>query len=84
MRVRLSGARAELAAAVDSLAAVFELREVSDFYPNRGAGALGRVYLDVEPDQAPDAGPVRAGAGRADPSGRAGPRPAPRRGGDRS
>jgi hypothetical protein len=45
----LSGTDTECAAAVAALAAGFVLREVSGFYPNRGATVLGRVYIDVEP-----------------------------------
>lgn len=46
MRLRISGTRAECDAAV---AAVLAVREVSGFFPNRGASVLGRVYLDADP-----------------------------------
>jgi hypothetical protein len=49
MKIRLSGTKDGCAAAVAALAAGFVLREVSGFYPNRGATVLGRVYVDVEP-----------------------------------
>jgi hypothetical protein len=49
VRLRISGTEAECAAAVRALEAGFVLREVSGFYPNRGASALGRVYVDAEP-----------------------------------
>ncbi len=49
MRIRLSGTDTECDVAVAALAAGFVLREVSGFYPNRGATVLGRVYVDVEP-----------------------------------
>ncbi|WP_219420429.1 hypothetical protein [Pseudonocardia nigra] len=58
MKLRLIGTEAECAAAIVALAAGFELREVSGFYPNRGATVLGRVYVDAEPWQ------VHAGSGR--------------------
>ncbi len=54
MKIRLSGTDTECAAAVAALAAGFVLREVSGFYPNRGATVLGRVYVDAEPH--PDIG----------------------------
>lgn len=47
MRIRLMGTRAEITAAVPALQAAFDVRDVSDFYPNRGATRLGRIYLDV-------------------------------------
>lgn len=49
MKLRLSGTDSECGAAVAALAAGFVLREVSGFYPNRGASVLGRVYVDAEP-----------------------------------
>ena len=45
MKVRITGTREETTAA--ALATVLEVREVSGFYPNRGATTLGRVYLDA-------------------------------------
>lgn len=59
MRIRLTGTREECAAAVDALGAVLIVREVSEFYPNRGSSSLGRVYLDTEPATGPRAGVVR-------------------------
>lgn len=49
MKLRLSGTRAEIDALLPLLTRVLEVREVSDFYPNRGQSQLGRVYVDVEP-----------------------------------
>jgi hypothetical protein len=65
MRIRLMGTRTEIAAAVDALRSVLEVREVSDFYPNRGASQLGRVYLDIDGVLS---NPVPATATRADGS----------------
>ncbi len=48
MKLRISGTREECAATVAAVSAVLAVREVSDFYPNRGATVLGRVYLDAE------------------------------------
>jgi hypothetical protein len=51
VKVRLCGIRAEcdfLAARLPGLlAGVVEVVEVSSFYPNRGVGVLGRVYVDL-------------------------------------
>jgi hypothetical protein len=51
VKVRLSGARAECDLLVgrlpELLAGVVEVVEVSSFYPNRGVGVLGRVYVEV-------------------------------------
>jgi hypothetical protein len=55
VRLRISGTEAECADAVRALGAGFVLREVSGFYPNRGASALGRVYIDAEPLAEPSA-----------------------------
>lgn len=63
MQIRLMGARDEINAVLPVLTAVLTVQEVSDFYPNRGASQLGRVYLDVAGSQA---GVVRADAVRAD------------------
>lgn len=49
MKIRLSGTPDECANAVEALARGFVLREVSAFYPNRGATVLGRLYIDAEP-----------------------------------
>jgi hypothetical protein len=47
MRMRLMGTREEVAAVLPVLVAVFDVQETSDFYPNRGAPQLGRIYLDI-------------------------------------
>jgi hypothetical protein len=51
VKVRLSGTRAECDLLVgrlpELLAGVVEVVEVSSFYPNRGVGVLGRVYVDL-------------------------------------
>lgn len=62
MKLRMTGTAPECAAAVAALAAGFVLREVSDFYPNRGTTVLGRVYVDAEPRTEP----VGASAERTD------------------
>lgn len=64
MRIRLMGTEDEIAAIAERLATVLDVREVSDFYPNRGASKLGRVYLDVAVPAAPPV--VRADAERVD------------------
>lgn len=48
MKIRLTGSAPECDRLLARLAQVVEVREVSDFYPNRAPSALGRVYLDVE------------------------------------
>ncbi|MFJ8913446.1 hypothetical protein [Amycolatopsis sp. NPDC102389] len=48
MRIRIEGTTQETAAAAELLREVFNVREVSSFYPNRGRSTLGRVYVDVE------------------------------------
>lgn len=61
------GTRPECAAAVAALRAGFVVREVSEFYPNRGQSVLGRVYVDAEPITRPAAvARVRATATSAD------------------
>jgi hypothetical protein len=77
MRVRVTGTRDETAAAVDALAEVLEVREVSGFYPNRSRSVLGRVYLSVLGRVYLDVAGVRpavvrATADRADRPGRPG------------
>jgi hypothetical protein len=47
MRLRLTGTSQEIAAVLPVLAAVLDVQETSEFYPNRGASVLGRVYLDI-------------------------------------
>ncbi|MQA14919.1 MAG: hypothetical protein GEV09_12305 [Pseudonocardiaceae bacterium] len=75
MKLRISGTREECAATVQAVSAVLVVREVSDFYPNRGATVLGSVYLDAE---AP-ASAMQAGAERTErtPSRRELPRTSP-------
>lgn len=48
MKLRISGTRAECAATVAVLAAAVHVREVSEYYPNRRASTIGRVYLDAD------------------------------------
>ncbi|UUV34358.1 hypothetical protein NQK81_13185 [Amycolatopsis roodepoortensis] len=64
MRIRVEGTTAETERAAELLAEVFEVREVSSFYPNRGRSTLGRVYVDVE--FGTSGRPVRATATRVD------------------
>jgi hypothetical protein len=50
MRLRLTGTQAECDQFVAELVAATApgvVREVSGFYPNRGASRLGRVYLEL-------------------------------------
>lgn len=56
MRIRLMGTRDETDRTVTALQEVLQVREVSDWYPNRGASLLGRVYIDAE---LPDADTAR-------------------------
>jgi hypothetical protein len=49
MRIRLMGTRDETDRAVAALRTALQVREVSDWYSNRGNSIIGRVYLDVEP-----------------------------------
>lgn len=62
MKIRIEGTRDEIAVAVDALREVFDVHEVSRFYPNRGDSVLGRVYVTAAPAQRV----VRAKATRAD------------------
>jgi len=48
MKLRLSGTEQECAEVVAALADRFVVREVSGFYPSRGASALGRVYVEAQ------------------------------------
>ncbi|WP_063128686.1 hypothetical protein [Nocardia fusca] len=59
MKIRLTGTPTELRAATALLGEVFELREVSAPYPNRGTSTLHRLYIDVGIPTAPkeSAGP---------------------------
>ena len=68
MKLRLTGTDTECQAAVAALAAGFEIREVSGFYPNRGTSLLGRVYVAAEPwrmnpQDGPPAGVIAPPAG---------------------
>jgi hypothetical protein len=65
VRLRLTGTERECTEAVHALAAAFEVREVSSFYPNRGGSLLGRIYVDAEPR----GGVIRVTAERADRDG---------------
>lgn len=62
MKLRITGTHAECTATVTALSGVLAVREISDFYPNRGSSLLGRVYIDADPP----AGPVSARAERID------------------
>ncbi|WP_406640457.1 hypothetical protein [Amycolatopsis sp. WGS_07] len=64
MRIRLMGTEAEIAAVAERLASVLEVQEISEFYPNRGASVLGRVYLTVAVPTTPPV--VHADAERAE------------------
>ncbi|MEO6088881.1 MAG: hypothetical protein ABIQ18_37800 [Umezawaea sp.] len=66
MNIRVTGTPAEIDAFVDLLRAVVDVREVSDFYPNRGRSSLGRVYLDITAPTADTVQVVRAKATRID------------------
>lgn len=48
MKIRITGTQKETAAAAELLRVVFDVREISEFYPNRGASKLGRVYVEAE------------------------------------
>ncbi|MEV5720646.1 hypothetical protein AB0L41_42845 [Amycolatopsis mediterranei] len=57
MKIRIMGTRAETDDAVKVLRLAFDVREVSDFYPNRrGDSQLGRVYVDANPPADPAPG----------------------------
>lgn len=45
MKIRVEATASEAEAAVQALRQVFEVQEVSRFYPNRGSSTLGRVYV---------------------------------------
>jgi hypothetical protein len=47
VKIRLSGTRSEIAEVMPALEAALDVREISDFYPNRGSSTLGRVYVDA-------------------------------------
>lgn len=55
MRLRITGTEPETTALAALLRPVVQVREQSEFYPNQGGGALGRVYLEIA---APIAGEV--------------------------
>lgn len=63
MKIRIEGTHEETDAAVDAVREVFDVHEVSRFYPNRGDSVLGRVYLTVAPSPARV---LRATAARTD------------------
>lgn len=48
MDFRITGTQDDITAAIEKLKAVFEVLEVSSFYPNRGDSKLGRVYVKVK------------------------------------
>lgn len=47
MKIRLMGTSEELAAARALLGEIFDVREASAPYPNRGDSQLYRTYIDV-------------------------------------
>ncbi|WP_189061343.1 hypothetical protein [Longimycelium tulufanense] len=49
MRIRVEGPRAEVEQALTRLARVFTVCSVSRFYPHRGPGDRGRVYVEITP-----------------------------------
>lgn len=49
MRFRLEGTPEEVEQAVEAMREVFEVQEVSGFYPNRGQSVFGRVYVTAKP-----------------------------------
>jgi hypothetical protein len=62
VKVRLHGTREEVAEATRRLVEVLDVVAVSEPYPDQGASALVRVYLEVRLDPAsptPSAGPDR-------------------------
>jgi hypothetical protein len=64
VKVRLHGTREEVAEATRRLAAAFQVVAVSDPYPDRGAGVLVRVYLEVRLTPADQPPPPAAASGR--------------------
>jgi hypothetical protein len=61
VKVRLHGTRAEVAEATRRLAEVLDVVSVSEPYPDRGASALVRVYLEVRLDPGGSATPPGPG-----------------------
>jgi hypothetical protein len=63
MRLRISGTRTECDTFTSELptrlAGLARVVEVSGFYPNRGAGVLGRVYLELRLSHDPTEGDSR-------------------------
>jgi hypothetical protein len=49
VKLRVEGTEQEISEGVALLALVFDLHEVSKFYPNRGRSVLGRVYVTAVP-----------------------------------
>lgn len=62
VKQRITGTRKDCVTTAAALAEVFEVRETSDFYPNRPPSLLGRIYLDAELSPPPE----RARAQRTD------------------
>jgi hypothetical protein len=61
VKVRLHGTPAEVDQATRRLLQVLDVVAVSDPYPDRGASALVRVYLEVRLDPAGSAAPPSPG-----------------------
>lgn len=64
MKIRLEGTTDEVDAGVELVKQVFDVREVSRFYPNRGESKLGRRYVEAAAPTASQ--PLQAHAVRAD------------------
>jgi hypothetical protein len=47
VKIRILGTRDEIDAVVGAVAVALDIRERSEFYPNRNGSRLGRVYLDT-------------------------------------
>ncbi|MEU6645489.1 hypothetical protein ABZ863_23455 [Saccharomonospora sp. NPDC046836] len=58
------GTETEIAATIAAITPVLDIQEISDFYLNRGATILGRVYVTVAPPAA--ARTIHADAERVD------------------
>jgi hypothetical protein len=63
VKVRLHGARDEVAEATRRLVQVFDVVAISEPYRDRGASLLVRVYLEVRLDPTGPANPAPAGPG---------------------
>ena len=55
MKLRVHGTPEECRQGVEALTGMFRVVSVSDAYPDRGASALVRVYLDIRLDDPPPA-----------------------------